>query len=84
MFLALLSGQRVQTLKALSLTSMTLTSTKCVFTIDKILKTTRPGKHLCQIELLSYQPDQNLCVVKHLQAYVDRTSELRGKVTSYS
>ena len=48
-----------------------------MFTIDKLLKTTRPGKHLGQIELLSYQPDQNLCVVKHLQAYVDQTSELR-------
>ena len=74
MLLALLSGQRVQTLKALSLSSMTLTANKCVFTIDMPLKTTRPGKHLSRIEFLAYEPDQNLCVVQHLQAYIDRTS----------
>ena len=46
MLLALLSGQRVQTLKALTLSLMTLTANKCVFTIDTPLKTTRSGKHL--------------------------------------
>lgn len=50
MLIALLSGQRVQTLKALTLNSMTLTANKCVFMIDTPLKTTRPGKHLGRIE----------------------------------
>ena len=72
MLLALLSGQRVQTLKALTLTSMTLTANKCVFTIETPLKTTRPGKHLGRIEFLAYEPDRNLCVVQHLQASIDR------------
>ena len=58
---------------------MTLTANKCVFTIDTPLKTTRPGKHLSRIEFLAYEPDQNLCVVQHLQAYIDRTSHLRGE-----
>ena len=79
MFLALLSGQRVQTLKALALTSMTLTANKCVFTIDTPLKTTRPGKHLGRIEFFAYEPDRNLSVVQHLQDYIDRTSHLRGE-----
>ena len=76
MLLALLSGQRVQTLKALTLTSMTLTANRCVFMIDTPLKTTRPGN---RIEFLAYKPDRNLCVVQHLQAYIDRTSHLRGE-----
>ena len=42
------------------------------------LKTTRPGHHLKPIEFLAHQPDQNLCVVTHLQTYIDRTSSLRG------
>lgn len=79
MLLALLSGQRVQTLKALTLTSMTLTANKCVFTIDTPLKTTRPGKHLGRLEFLAYEPDRNLCVVQHLQDYIGRTSHLRGE-----
>lgn len=79
MLLALLSGQRVQTLKALNLTSMTLTANTCVFTIETPLKTTRPGKHLGRIEFLAYEADRNLCVVQHLHAYIDRTSHLRGE-----
>ena len=79
MLLAVLSGQRVQTLKALTLTSMTLTANRCVFMIDTPLKTTRPGKHLGRIEFLAHEPDRNLCVVQHLQAYIDRTSHLRGE-----
>lgn len=46
MLLVLLSGQRVQTLKALTLSSLTLTASKCLFTIGTPLKTNRPGHHL--------------------------------------
>ena len=76
MLLALLSGQRVQTLKALTLSSVTLSATKCLFTIGTPLKTTQPGHHLKPIEFLAYQPHQNFCVVT--QTYIDRTSSLRG------
>ena len=81
MLLALFSGQRVQTLKALTCTlaSLTLTANKCVFTINMPLKTTQPGKHLGRIEFLAYEPDRNLYVVQHLQAYIDTTSHLRGE-----
>ena len=57
---------------------MTLPATKCLFTIGTTLKTTRPGHHLKRIQFFAYQPDQNLCVVTHLQTYIDRTSSLRG------
>ena len=57
---------------------MTLRATKCLFTFGTTLKTTRPGHHLKRVEFLASQPDQNLCVVTHLQTYIDRTSSLRG------
>jgi len=75
MLFALLSSQRVQALKALTLTSMTLIANKCVFTIETPLKTTRPGKYLGRIEFLAYGPDRNMSVLQHLQAYNDGTSE---------
>lgn len=55
---------------------MTLSATKCLFTIGTPLKTTQPGHHLKPIEFLAYQPHQNFCVVT--QTYIDRTSSLRG------
>ncbi|XP_028417468.1 uncharacterized protein LOC114541859 isoform X3 [Dendronephthya gigantea] len=47
MLLALLSGQRCQTLHALTLADgMVLSSTKCVFTVKSLLKTSKPTSHL--------------------------------------
>ena len=77
MLLALLSGQRLQTLKAFSVKSMTLTDTKCVFQINVPLKTTRPGRHMSTLEFCEYTPSDDLCIVKHLKFYVNSTSTLR-------
>lgn len=77
MLLALLSGQRLQTLKAFSVKSMTLTDTKCVFQINVPLKTTRPGRHMSALEFCEYTPSDDLCIVKHLKFYLNLTSTLR-------
>ena len=44
--LLLLSGQRCQTLYVLDTRNMTITSSKIVFTIGNILKTSGPRSHL--------------------------------------
>ncbi|CAB4025455.1 Hypothetical predicted protein [Paramuricea clavata] len=43
MLMGLLSGQRCQTLQSLSIDSMKLGDDECVFPINKLLKTTKPG-----------------------------------------
>ena len=78
MLLALLTGQRRQTLHALDITNMDLNEEKCTFVIKSLLKTSRPGKHLAPIEVLSYKPDRKLCPVAHIEEYVKRTSDIRG------
>ena len=81
MLMALLSGQRRQTLHSLRIDLMRLSADKCIFTITSLLKTSRPGKHLSFIEFQAYAPDIRLCVVRHLEHYVNRTSHLRGDET---
>jgi hypothetical protein len=78
MLLALLSGQRRQTLHALDINGMQLDSDKCIFTIRTLLKTSRVGHHLPPIKLLAFKPDPALCIVTHLERYIDRTRDLRG------
>ena len=51
-----------------------------VFSINSLLKTSRPGKHLACIEFPAYAPDVSLCIVKHLQHYLKRADILRGDV----
>ena len=81
MLMALLTGQRRQTLHSLRIDLMSLSADKCIFTITSLLKTSRPGKHLSFIEFQAYAPDIRLCVVRHLEHYVNRTSHLRGDET---
>ena len=76
MLLALLSGQRVQTLKALSIGNMLLTDSEVEFQIDVLLKQSRPGKHLSCISFKKYT-DERLCVIAHPQQYVSKTKDLR-------
>lgn len=77
MLLALLSGQRIQTLKTLSLKNLKLTDFQVEFRIDSLLKQSRPGFHLHKIELPAYE-DRSLCIVKHLRKYIDMTREIRS------
>ena len=54
MLLALLSGQRCQTIHALDVSHLTLTGENCIFYIQKLLKTSRPGKHLGRLEFMVF------------------------------
>ena len=72
--LALLSGQRCRTLH---LFFMVLKHDKCVFTIYKLLKAARPGKHVSALTFTAYSQESRLCPIVCLSEYVKRTSELR-------
>ena len=76
MLLALLSGQRLQTLKSIKVENIKFTQEGCEIYIDTPLKTTKPGKHLKPIKVQNYEAD-NLCIVSHLKEYVSVTSTLR-------
>ena len=80
MLLALVSGQRCQTLHALNVQNMALNDNMCTFKIAELLKTTRPGWHLGHIELKAYKDDSCLCVVTALQQYMV-ISDLTQKIT---
>ena len=42
----------------------------------ELLKQSRPGHHLEPIAILRY-PDQEICVLRHLQQYIEKTKDLR-------
>ena len=79
MLLALLSGQRCQTLHCLSVSSMKMSDSKCVFTVDVLLKQSRKGKHLAPLEFLAFPQNEKLCIVSVLNEYLRMTKEIRGE-----
>ena len=67
MLIALLSGQRCQTIHALDINDMQVVyhpNQQYVFQINKLLKTSRPGKHFSHLTLQAYPADEHLCIFK--------------------
>ena len=80
MLIALLSGQRCQTIHALDINDMQVVchpNQQYVFQINKLLKTSRPGKHFSLLTLQAYPADEQLCIFKTIQVYLAKTKPLR-------
>ena len=75
---ALLSGQRCQTLYALRISGMPETNGQIRFDISTLLKTSQPEKHQKPLTFKPYKDDSQLCLVKYLQQYIKQTSEIRN------
>ena len=75
--LALLSGQRCQTLHLMRTSNITVTQNYVKIRIFDMLKQTRPGHHLNEICIKAYAPDRRICVVTVLHEYLKRTATLR-------
>ena len=82
--LAVLTGQRCQTIHALAVgnTDMHLEGEKCTFFVRELLKHSRPGTHLKPISLKGFPRDRKLCVLTCLKAYLVATATLRHDTTA--
>lgn len=79
MLLAILSGQRCQTLHSLDMESMELTENKCTFFMSSLLKQSRKGYHQKPLELVAFTDHPELCIINVLSTYLRRTAEIRRK-----
>ena len=77
MLVTLLSGQRCQTVHALTLSAMKQTDTRTTFELNALLKTSKPGKHIEPLSFTSYPYDKLLCVVTCLKQYLQKTNQVR-------
>ena len=78
MLVALVSGQRVQTLKKLRIDSLTIKASSIIICVKDLLKQSRPGNTGCVVKLLAYPPERKLCVYTYLKQYLSQTKLLRG------
>lgn len=79
--IALVTGQRAQTMQLLDIRNRTVTTFLHKYRIGDLVKQTRPGSHQAELELVAYPADKNLCVVNCLEEYENRTRDLRGLET---
>lgn len=79
MLLALLNGQRTQTLSFFNLDNMHVYEDRIVFCVRNLVKQSRPSYHLKPVTVLarSYS-DKMLCVVSCLKVYILKTEQFRS------
>ena len=80
MLLCLLTGHRDQSINEIDIKFMHKDENQMVFYIPVMLKNTTSKFHPQPLTLVRY-PDESLCVVKHLEVYMDVTKDLRGNNT---
>ena len=79
MLIALLSAQRCQSLHLLRIYNMTLKADSVVFTIQDLIKQSKPGKTGLTFTLKAYPLDKRLCICHVLKHYLNCTEPLRGQ-----
>ena len=78
MLIALVSGQRVQTLSCLNLRFSYRVYDSLIFIIPDLTKTSGPGKIAAQVVLSQYDQDKNICVIRCITKYLSRTLKHRS------
>lgn len=76
--LALVTGQRMQTLALINIKNIVLKETLIEIKIPDNIKTSKPGKVQPTLNLPFYKDNLNICPATTLQSYLERTKELRG------
>ncbi|XP_066589319.1 uncharacterized protein [Prorops nasuta] len=83
LLLALASGHRVQTLAAINIDNVKISSKEVVIRIPKLLKTSAPGKLQPLITLPFYFNNPELCVASCIVKYLEVTSVFRGEIKEF-
>ena len=75
--LCLLNGQRAQLAPALDTRFMVAETSRYIFDMRKILKPTKPSKHIPPLEFFAFPEEEKLCIVRCLDEYLSRTHVMR-------
>ena len=74
----LAGGQRCQTIHAITVTDMKVTTDKLIIPIYDPIKQTKKGKHMKPLEFKMYPNEEKLCVVDNLITYLAKTNQYRS------
>ncbi|XP_067668322.1 uncharacterized protein [Haliotis asinina] len=74
---ALLTGQRLQTVHLLDIRDISLSDSCCRIRVGSLLKQSKPGVHQAELTLPAYSQDSSLCIVTVLREYLVKTAPLR-------
>ena len=76
-------GQRCQTIHCINLKDLIFTKNKLLIPIMDKIKQTKHGKHMAPLQFKRYYNEPKLCVIKNLEAYIQKTKSLRSSTSLF-
>jgi integrase len=76
--IALITGQRSQTIQSLNLEDLNITKHSATFHVNTLLKHNKPNNMKNIVTLTAYPENTKLCAVTYLKYYIKRTKPFRG------
>ena len=83
MLLSLVAVQRGQSIHMLHISGMTLSESSCTFSLLEHIKTSRPRNSGPCIKYSCFTPDEEICPIKTLSAYLQQTEKVRHDNTQF-
>ena len=77
LLILLITGHRGQTILALKIDSMELSTREAVFDLQTLLKSNRMGDPLSTVTLQQFKDNKKLCVVRAIRQYIKITKDIR-------
>ena len=81
MLIALITGQRCQTLYSMDILCVQKTDDRFRFVIEEQIKTTKPGSTQPVLILPKFDQNVNRCIYRFLEVYLEKTELLRSENT---
>lgn len=82
MLLLLLSGQRGQTIHLVDVKNIFIDAGNVKIIFGDLLKTSKQGKHLAELNFSAFPSDKNLCILETLKYFLQRTFKIRTEGNS--
>ena len=78
LLLILATGQRCQTLHAISIANMVINEKYVKIRIGELMKQSKPHRHLNELYIEAFEHNVSICVVHVLNEYLNRTKDIRS------
>lgn len=73
----LFSGQRLATIQSVCVKDIIINDHGCIVVLNLLQKTSKPGKHLSSVKFEEYKEEESLCIVSHIENYLQLSDSLR-------
>jgi integrase len=72
--LMVFSAQRTSTIVSLKVDDVRMSENRCIIIVTELQKSSKPGRHISNLEFLRFDEEPELCTFTHIRKYIELTN----------